>query len=269
MTAMELIILGSSASSPDAGDACAGYLVRQGDTEVLLDCGSGVLGQLRRHTSVDRLSAIVISHFHPDHFIDLVPMRYGLRYGLSGAARPRVLVPPGGRSYLAGVGQALRGNPEFFERSFDLHEYDPRAALPIGELSLSFQRTTHDVPTWACAVDGDARLVYTADTQASAELEAFARDADLLLCEATYPASAGELPSHNHLTSRQAGELARRAGARQLVLTHFWPGIDRSIFAAEAERAFEAPVMLARPGLTVPVSGAQALAEAGAARMTQ
>jgi ribonuclease BN (tRNA processing enzyme) len=256
MTAMELTILGSSASSPDAGDACAGYLVRQGDTQLLLDCGSGVLGQLRRHTSVDRLTAIVISHFHPDHFIDLVPMRYGLRYGWGDPVRPRLFVPPGGRDYLADVGAALRGAPKFFSASYDVREFDPDAALEIGEFSISFQRTTHDVPTWGCAVQGTGRLVYTADTQESADLKHFAFETDVLLCEATYPAGAGALPSGNHLTSAQAGALARRAGARQLVLTHFWPGIDRSVFAAEAERAFQAPVVIARPGLTLTVAGA-------------
>jgi ribonuclease BN (tRNA processing enzyme) len=250
---MELTILGSSASSPDAGDACAGYLVRQGETELLLDCGSGVLGQLRKVTSVDRLSAIVISHFHPDHFIDLIPMRYGLRYGWGEPVRPRLIVPPGGRAYLSGVGTALRNAPEFFERSFAVEEYDPEQPLAIGELTLSFQKTTHDVPTWACAIQGSDRLIYTADTQESAELERFAFEADLLLCEATYPAGTGELPSGNHLTSLQAGELARRAAVHHLVLTHFWPGIDRSLFRDEAERAFGASVTIARPGLTLPV----------------
>lgn len=255
---MELTVLGSSASSPDAGDACAGYLVRQGETELLLDCGSGVLGQLRKVSAVDRLSAIVISHFHPDHFIDLVPMRYGLRYGWERAVRPRLIVPPGGLRYLAGVGAALRGSPGFFVDSFAVEEFDPDAELAIGDFTLTFQRTTHDEPTWACAVQGSRRLVYTADTQESADLEAFATGADLLLCEATYPALAalaGELPSHNHLTSRQAGELARRSGAGEVILTHFWPGLDRAPFAHEAEGAFGAPVTLARPGLTVPILG--------------
>lgn len=253
MEPMELIVLGSSASSPDAGDACAGYLVRQGETEVLLDCGSGVLGQLRKVTSVNQLTAIVISHFHPDHFLDLVPMRYGLRYGWDSAVRPRVIVPPGGLRYLAGVGAALRHSPGFFVDSFAVEEFDPGAELVVGDFTLTFQRTTHDEPTWACAVQGARRLVYTADTRQSADLEAFAKGADLLLCEATYPARAGELPSANHLTSHQAGELASRAGVGEVVLTHFWPGLDRSPYAEEAERAFGAPVILARPGLTVPV----------------
>ena len=158
----------------------------------------------------------------------------------------------------AGVGAALRGSPGFFVDSFAVEEFDPEAELTIGDFTLAFQRTTHDEPTWACAVQGSRRLVYTADTRESADLEAFAKGADLLLCEATYPAlaaMAGELPSHNHLTSRQAGELARRASVGELMLTHFWPGLDRAPFAHEAEAAFGAPVTLARPGLAVPIPG--------------
>lgn len=267
-TGMTLTVLGSSASSPDAGDACAGYLVSQGDARLLLDCGSGVLGNLRKVSAVESLSAIVISHFHPDHYLDLIPMRYGLRYGLSEPVRPLVFVPPGGIQFLTRLGTALRNSPTFFTQSFRIVEIDPHKILHVGPFSLSFQRTTHDEPTWACAVAGTARLVYTADTRESTEIERFAAAADLLVCESTYTgpagapagalegASIGALAegSANHLTSHQAGVLARKAGARQLMLTHFWPGLDRSLFAEEAERAYGAPVILARPGLVQPVA---------------
>jgi ribonuclease BN (tRNA processing enzyme) len=264
VTGMSVTVLGSSASSPDAGDACAGYLVRQGGTCLLLDCGPGVLGNLRRFVDVAELDAIVISHFHPDHFLDLIPMRYGLRYGLDpdrATPRPRVFLPPGGIAYLRGVGRALRGNPAFFDASFDLAEFDPGAAIVIGALELTFCRTTHDEPTWATAVRGEGCFVYTADTRESASLARFAMYADLLLCEATYPASlAGQTAgSEHHLTSHAAGLLAREAWVRQLMLTHFWPGIDRNLFAEEAERAFGAPVTLARPGLVQPVVSLSAI----------
>lgn len=255
-TTMTVTVLGSSASSPDAGDACSGYLVEQGTTRILLDCGSGVLGNLRQVATVESLSAIVISHFHPDHYLDLIPMRYGLRYGLINPVRPKLFIPPGGVEFLAGVGQAIRNAPGFFENAFQLFEYDPDSSLLIDDLTLTFQRTTHDEPTWACAVDGLARLIYTADTQLSGDVERFATDANLLICESTYPTTAGCLTagSANHLTSHQAGELARAAHVDQLMLTHFWPGLDRAIFAEEAGRAFGASVILAAPGLVQPVT---------------
>jgi ribonuclease BN (tRNA processing enzyme) len=253
-TGMDLTILGASASSPDAGDACAGYLIREGNTELLIDCGSGVISKLREHTCIERLSAIVISHFHPDHFIDLITLRYGLRYGLNDVVRPRLILPPGGIEYLTRVGIALRGQEAYFSKSYEMEEFDPEAELVVGDLTLTFQRTTHDIPTWAMAIRGrTSRLVYTADTQESSALESFAAGADVVLCESTYPASAGELPSGNHLTSTQAGQLAHAAGAGRLVLTHFWPGIDRSLFGREAEQVFDGPVVLANSGLRVEI----------------
>jgi len=250
---MELIVLGSSASFPAAGDACSGYLIRHGATEILLDCGSGVLSNLLAETELSRLSAIVITHFHPDHYIDLVPMRYGLRYGTGDQMRPRLFVPPGGAAVLERIGSGLRNSPSFFSASFEVTEYDPDHSLVIDDLTLRFQRTTHDEPAWAVAIDsaaGDAgRFVYTSDTRNCPELEAFARGAGLLLCEATYPSAAFDLPSDNHLTSGQAGELARAAGVAGLVLTHFWPSFERAQFRAGAEAVFKGPVELAEPGL--------------------
>lgn len=261
---MKLTVLGASASFPAPGGACSGYLVTDGDTRVLLDCGSGVLSQLQLVSPVGGLSAIVISHFHPDHYIDLVALRYGLRYGFGAALRPRVLVPPGGRQFLRGLGMALRNAPEMFESAFALEEYDAEAAFAVGHLSLTFQRTTHDEPTWACAlarIDGSARTVYTADTQHSEDLEQFAHGADFLLCEATYLEAGGALPSGNHLTAAQAGALARRAGVGRLMLTHFWPGLDLDQFAVEAARTFGGSVLLARPGVSVDIiTGQTALA---------
>lgn len=253
---MKLTVLGASASFPAPGGACSGYLVEEGHTRVLLDCGSGVLSQLQRMASVRDLSAIVISHFHPDHYIDLIALRYGVRYGFGEPIRPRVLVPPGGRLFLRGLGAALRDAPEMFEAAFALEEYDEAAARTVGGLTLTFQRTTHDEPTWACAIgrDGGPRLVYTADTQGSEDLERFAHDADFLLCEATYVESGGVLPSGNHLTAAQAGALARRAGVRHLMLTHFWPGLDPDRFATEAAETFRGSVLLARPGQTTEIA---------------
>ncbi|MGB3328944.1 MAG: MBL fold metallo-hydrolase [Thermomicrobiales bacterium] len=274
---MTLTVLGASASCPDAGDACSGYLVRQGETALLVDCGSGVLGTLRREIGFDRVNAILISHFHPDHFLDLVPMRYGLRYdiraeGGTAPIRPRLFVPPGGIAYLAGLGTSLRNNPRFFADAFQLAEYDPATTLDLDGIAVTFQRTTHDEPTWAMALTGrdGARLVYTADTKESPEVERFAAHADLLLCESTYPAAAGAHTdgSGHHLSSLQAGELARRAHVRRLMLTHFWPGIPRQRFLDDAERAFGAPAILAQPGLTVPIAPSTSATSPGAARTT-
>jgi ribonuclease BN (tRNA processing enzyme) len=261
---VRLTILGSSASFPAAGDACSGYLVEQGSTRLLLDCGSGTLARLLAECRLADLSAILITHFHPDHYLDLVPMRYGLRYGIERVAPPRLILPPGGKAFLERLGAAIRNLPEMFNEAFAIEEYHSGRTVHVGDFELRFQRTTHDDPTWAVAVQGDARLVYTADTQESRELESFALGAHLLLCEATYPHS-DSLPTRNHLTSLQAGRLARAAGVHQLALTHFWPGIERGSFEAEAAQSFGRPVMLAEPGMRLEVVNAPELERTGLA----
>jgi ribonuclease BN (tRNA processing enzyme) len=251
---LELVVLGSSAAAPAAGDACSGYLVRWGSTRLLLDCGSGTLSRLLLEgVEPASLSAIAVSHFHPDHYLDLITMRYALRYGSKEPVKPRLLVPPYGRHFLARLGDALRCNPALFDGSFRIEEYDSRSRCRIGDLELSFCRTTHDEPSWAIGVDAPngTRLVYSSDTRVCPALESFAMNASALLCESTYPAQSGDLPSDNHLTSAEAGQLARRAGVGQLILTHFWPAYPRECFAREAEATFGRPVTVACAGLKV------------------
>jgi ribonuclease BN (tRNA processing enzyme) len=246
---MRLHVLGSSASSPAPGDACSGYLVSHGSTNLMLDCGSGTLSRLRELTTLEDLSAIYISHFHPDHYLDLITMRYALRYARESHARLPLLVPPGAQWFLMELGLALRRNGGFFTDTFDIREYSATRCMDVGELTLNVQRTTHDEPNWAVGVSaGLTRLVYTGDTRACRDLEDLARGADMLLCEATYP-TVTNLPSDNHLTGRQAGALARRARVRHLVLTHFWPEFERAEIAAEAAAEFDGRTTCAVPGL--------------------
>ncbi|MCS6803209.1 MAG: MBL fold metallo-hydrolase [Chloroflexota bacterium] len=244
---MELIVAGSSAAVPAPGDACAAYLLRLPGLTIVIDCGPGALSHLLAEVTLGEIAAILISHFHPDHYLDLVPLRYALRYGGSGA-RPRLYLPPGGRDFLASLGVALRGAPDFFAAVFDLAEYDPAAALTLGPLSVRFFRTRHDVPTYAMRIEGSAVVVYSADTAFDPALGDFAAGADLFLCEATLPAEHGPVQKGNHLLAAEAGTLGRAAGADRLVLTHFWPGFDRTLFAREAAETFGAVPELAAPG---------------------
>lgn len=248
MAGMELVVLGSSASCPAAGDACSGYLVRQGATQLLVDCGSGVLGKLFQHTRIEDVTAILISHFHPDHFLDLVTLRYGLRYGQAGAPKPRLLLPPAGIGYLRQVGMALRGTQDYFTGNYEVEEYNPAASLRLGDLTVDFERTAHDIPTWSMAFEGEGRLVYSSDTSPCPALEDFATAADLFLCESTYPADPDGITTYNHLRSVEAAAMAQRANVGRLVLTHFWAGFPRERFGREAEQVLGKPVELAASG---------------------
>src|SRR5215217_5611745 len=105
---MRLRILGKSPSWQDAGGACSGYLIEDGRTTVLVDCGNGVFSKLRRYRDYTRVDAVLITHLHADHFLDLVPFAYALTYaprqqpvpvhrwpGTDTPAHPRLIVPRG------------------------------------------------------------------------------------------------------------------------------------------------------------------------------
>jgi ribonuclease BN (tRNA processing enzyme) len=258
---VELRVLGKSPAWQDAGGACSGYLVAAGGTRVLLDCGSGVFGKLRSVIDYAQVDAVVVSHLHADHMLDLVPYASALLYaprhqpvpvdgwpGTDYPPRPRLVAPPGGRAGFRRLCDASGMREEHIERAFRLEEYDPGKRVPVGELEVGFQPVPHFLPTQAIEVAAGARrLTYSADSSPSDDLCAFATGTDLLLIEATLPRPEREGP-RGHLTPAEAGEHGRRAGARRLVLTHISDELDAEWARREAERAFGGPVEVAREG---------------------
>lgn len=242
-------MLGKSPSWPDAGGACSGYLVEGGGARLLLDCGSGVFGKLRAATDYAAVDAVVISHLHADHVLDLIPFASALTYGpRAGSARPRLALPAGGRDGLRRLAAAAGMGAEHVERAFAPEEYAPGPELAVGGLRLRFQPVPHFLPTFAVEVaEGPGRITYGADTGPSDDLVAFAAGTDVLLIEATLPEPEDSGP-RGHLTPAEAGEHGRRAGAGRLVLVHLSDELDAGRARAEAEEGFGGPVELAREG---------------------
>jgi ribonuclease BN (tRNA processing enzyme) len=257
---MQVTVLGKSPSWQDAGGACSGYLVEHDGFRLLLDCGNGVFAKLRQQIDYLDVDAIVVTHLHADHCYDLIPFGYALTTGpRCGRSHPPLYGPPGSpdswRTLSAGLGWA-----PMIELAFGLHEYDETAELELGPLRLRFCEVPHYVPTFAVelvATDassraGGGRFVFGADCAANDQLVAFARDADLVMLEATLlnpedPGTAG------HLTARQAGEHGRACAARQLVATHYSDESDADRVRAEAEAGFGRAVELAREGVVYTV----------------
>jgi ribonuclease BN (tRNA processing enzyme) len=249
---MYLTILGASAAAQNPGGACSSYLIREGETTVVLDMGSGAFANLQRYVAPDRVTAVVLSHLHADHVLDLMPYRYWLEFqGERPAQRPRLLVPPGGHAALLGISGLQDPSPAFFSDLFDLAEYDPAQPLTVGELAITFHAVRHAPHTYGMrlSVRGHV-LAYSADTGPFTSLPEVARDADLFLCENANP---DDSDFALHLKPREAGAYARQAGARRLVLTHRWHlyGLDAAQRAAAD--AFGGPVALAREGETYTV----------------
>ena len=241
---MELTVLGCSGSfsAPPAG-ACSGYLVRHGSTAIWMDCGNGTFSHLQEHIAMEDLDAVVITHEHPDHCVDVYGLHILLRYGLDRVGFP-IYGPEGLEGHL---GQLVDGE---WGGTFDWNTIDDSSHTSVGDISLRFSRTDHPPPTYAVeATAGGKRLVYTSDTGPGWAVDAFGKGADLVLSEATY-LSDGSKPDYPHLTAAEAGAAAGEAGAHRLVLTHLWPGVDRRMAVAEGSEAFGEAVILAAPHLT-------------------
>jgi ribonuclease BN (tRNA processing enzyme) len=260
---MRLTVLGKSPSWQDAGGACSGYMIEDDGVCVVLDCGNGVFSKLRRFRDYTRIDAVVISHLHADHFLDLVPFSYALTYaprqqpvpvdrwpGVDCPACPRLITPRGSRETFRRVVGAW-GNEDLIENAFALEEYEPSATPQVGPLRFTFQSVPHFTETFAIKIQSDggaAKLVFGADSRPTDDLIEFARDCDLFLVEATLPRPerSGE---RGHMTPREAGEHAREAGAKRVVLTHISDELDELWAHKEAVAGFDSDaVEVAREG---------------------
>lgn len=249
---MRLTIVGCSGSFPGPDSAASCYLVEADGHRVLLDLGNGALGALAAHTSIYGVEAVLISHLHPDHCFDVAGFYVARRYHPDGP-RPRIPVY-GPRGIGARLAQAYGiDRPEGMQQEFEFHEWFDGAAYDIGPLRVTVARVAHPVECYAMRVEhGGRSLVYSGDTAPSDALVSLARGADLLLCEASYVEGTDNRPGL-HLTGREAGEHAAKAGVGRLVLTHIPPWYDAAQALEGATTAFEGEVDLARPGATYDV----------------
>ncbi|MBC7106704.1 MAG: MBL fold metallo-hydrolase [Firmicutes bacterium] len=256
---MRVTVLGCWAPYPRPEGACSGYLVEDENVALYLEAGHGSFAKLCSRVDFRRLTAAVVSHFHADHWVDLLC----LRHAVAGARRagtlasPLTLIVPGVPEEfyrrLAGYADA------FAARAVEDLPLAPRPNGPavrvaeLAHLRLEFLPVPHAVPAYAVAVVGRQRFVFSGDTAWCEELARLAADADLFLCEASGLAGDERVLGERHLTAGQAGELARRAGVGRLVLTHFWPEYNLEEIRREAEGSFGEPVILAREGLCLEV----------------
>jgi ribonuclease BN (tRNA processing enzyme) len=241
---LRVTVLGSSGTYPGPGQACSGYLVRSPSATLIVDLGSGTLAALQRHVAIADLDAVVLSHEHPDHWLDLPILRNAMRYVLDLAD-----LPVYGTAGTLAAARVLIGQ---LEPTLRWHTVDESSRVTVGDLSLRFSRTDHPVETLAVRVDGAGRsLLYSADTGPAWDGHGVGGGVDAFLCEASFPPEAEN--RHQHLSARQAGALATAVGAARLVLTHVTPGVDPADQRRRAAAAFDGPIELAAPGTTFTV----------------
>ncbi len=249
---MRLTVLGSNGTYPTPGHPTSGYLLQHEETSIWLDTGSGTFAALQSLIDFIDLDALIISHVHADHCIDLLGFYHAVKYG----GRPRsgipTYVPPGLAERLKG----FLGDPHHpLGETLDFRVKADGGRASIGGVEVGFALTDHPVPTLAvrARADNGRVLAYSADTGPQGEWSRIAAEADLFLCEATYQGRADDKPWSHHLTAGEAGQIARAVGSRTLMLTHIWPVLDPDLSVQEAEHTFGRPVELAVPGMVVKV----------------
>ena len=242
---MKLSILGSSGTYPVPGRPASGYLVENEGTRIWCDAGPGTFLALPIDPYL--VDAIVLSHEHPDHCLDLITAFHVFRY----SARPRSHVPV----YCpASVSDKLLRFVDDHEdggmaETFEFASVDDGDEVEVDGIKIFFRRSDHSVTTVATRWQTNGRvLAYSADTGPQGDWMRVAEGADLFLCEASYQGQPGQSDYPFHLTAIEAGRIAREVGAKHLMLTHIPPHLESSRSIAEAEVAFDRPVELAVPG---------------------
>ena len=251
---MRLTVIGCSGSYPGPESAASCYLVEaehQGRTwRILLDLGNGALGTLQRYADPLAIDAVLLSHLHADHCLDLCGYHVLRRYHPDGP-QPRIPVwGPAGTGERMARAYDLPPEPGMTEE-FDFRELGE--PIRLGPFEITAAQVEHPVTAYALRVVADGRsLVYSGDTAVCDPLVEIARDADLLLAEASFR-DADENPPDIHLTGGEAGRTAAQAGVRNLLLTHVPPWHDPQVALAEATTTYDGPVALASTGLVVEV----------------
>jgi ribonuclease BN (tRNA processing enzyme) len=255
---MELTILGAGPAYTDRhGAAGASYLLRDGrgagaglaanaPAALLLDLGHGAFANLAGALEPSELTAILVSHLHPDHFIDLVPLRHYLKWQFDPPRRVAVAGPDGLMDRL----DAVNGHSGFAAAALDIAHLE-EGARRFGRFDVEVRRVTHDAESFAMRVlpadSAGPGLVYSGDCGRADDLLPLIRPGDTLLCEASF--GAGVVPvGAGHMTAADAGRVAAAGGAARLLLTHIQMGYSRADALAAAQAVFSGPVQLVTEG---------------------
>lgn len=265
MATLTVIVVGCRSARPDSESVCSGYLVTSPGGTLLVDCGPGVAVELARRGHVGSLTGVVITHAHPDHLHDLVPLAFQRLLATDGLPSIPLWLPEESRDVIGALDDitAVPTDPRVgrpLDTAFDLRTLrrDGRTTIePLPSVQLTAHPARHAVPSAALRfTDGRSCLAFSSDTGWCEGVLAAAAGADLFFCEATYvQADRQALEEHGHLTASLAGELASAAAVEHLVLTHMLDAkLAEQTLSAGRETAAGVPrVSLAVPGMRLSV----------------
>ncbi|MEU4221623.1 MBL fold metallo-hydrolase [Actinoplanes sp. NPDC026623] len=244
---MRLSVLGACGAWPQAGEACSGFLVEHAGFRLLLDLGYATLPRLLQRITAEQVDAVFVSHGHPDHCADLNPLLRARALGDRPSPPLPVYAPAGALDAVLALDR-----PGMLDDAYVVRDVIPGAPFELGPFRAETRLLPHWLPNAGIRLTVAGRaLAYTGDAGPSRHVVDLARDADLLLAEATYP---DHVPDHSrrYLSSaRTAGRQAAEAGADRLLLTHLWPGTGQQATLAAAAEAYGGTVAVAVSNLTV------------------
>ncbi|GAA4987551.1 MBL fold metallo-hydrolase [Actinopolymorpha pittospori] len=248
---MRLTILGCAGSFPGPESPASGYLVETPYDgrifRLVLDLGNGAFGALQRYVDPDEVDAVGLSHLHADHCLDLCSYYVARKYHPDGPREPIPVYGPARTGDRLATAYGLPGDPGMREE-FEFRVWKAAAPLRIGPFTVTVLPVAHPVEAYAVRVEHAGRsLVYSGDTGPTEALADLARGTDLFLCEATFLHGEPN-PPDLHLTGREAGEYAKRAGVGRLVLTHVPAWYDGQRMVDDARAVYTGRLDLARAG---------------------
>lgn len=241
---LKITILGQWGAYPEKNSATAGYLIQSDNTNILLDCGCGVLSKLQNHINIEDLHGVVISHYHADHFCDVQSLQYASKIlkVFNKLTHPLKIY-------------GLKVNPYFeklnYADSCVGYEITSKSQISIGDFSLCFCNTNHTMPCLSIKVcHGNKSVIFSGDTAFTNDLIYLSKNADLLMCESSlFNEDKGRVPGH--LTAGETGLIAKKAEVKKLLLTHLPHYGNITTLLDQAKQEFSGEVILAEGGMII------------------
>lgn len=236
---MKLTILGFWGGTPEQGGATSGYLLQDGNINILIDCGSGVLSKLSQIMDITQLSTLLLTHWHFDHMADLPIVDYRFNRALRNSEveeRLTVLAPA--------VPFEMK---DFLQLNhLSLQQIEDQEPYRIGNLTINFLPVKHTIACYAVKIsNGEKTFVFSGDSAYYEDIAHFAEGADVFLCEATNVEGSIHSTGKGHMNGLEAGKLAKLAEVKQLILTHLPSDGNFNLIKANAESEYDGEVLLA------------------------
>ena len=245
---LSLTVLGCSGSYAGPDGACTGYLVQSAEASVWLDAGPGTLANLQKHLDLADLDALILTHEHADHWLEVPVLANALRYYVE-----RLGFPVFSNASTRELAARVMDDPVGAAEVYNWTTVKEGSAITIGDQTWTFAETEHYVPTLATRVDcGDRSMIFTSDTGPGWSPTSLGDSPDVLLCESTFAVRSGDLEIQ-HLSATEAGGKAAECHAGKLVLTHHAPGEDPAEHMALAAEVYDGPIESASIGMRLPI----------------